>query len=175
MDPEEHMAISEALLPEFDHEVANTRKCLERVPDDRLAWKPHEKSMTLGRLAQHLSQLPGWGVQTIVKDCVDIAPPGAPPYQPPPVNSSRELLEEFDKNTANARAAIAGADDEHLKQPWTLQAAGKTIFTLPRMAVIRNMVLNHMIHHRAQLGVYLRMNNIPVPAIYGPSADEASM
>ncbi len=169
------MTISEALLPEFDHEMANARRSLERVPQDRLAWKPHEKSMSLGRLAQHVSQIPSWGRETITKESIDVAPPGAPPYQPPPVNSLSELLEEFDKNVANARAAIAGADDEHMKKPWTLLAGGKIIFTLPRAAVLRSMVLNHLIHHRAQLGVYLRLNDVPVPATYGPSADEGSM
>ncbi|HEV8132120.1 MAG TPA: DinB family protein [Acidobacteriota bacterium] len=169
------MRISGTLLPEYDQEMANTRKTLERVPEDKFGWKPHEKSMTLGRLAQHLSEIPSWANFTIDKDSLDIAPPGAPPYQPPRANSRRELLQLFDKNVTAARAAIAGASDEHLKKPWTLLFGGKTVFTLPRIAVLRTSVMNHGIHHRAQLGVYLRLNNVPVPALYGPSADEGSM
>lgn len=169
------MAISNALLPEFDHEMANTRKSLERIPEDKFAWKPHEKSMTLGRLAQHLTEIPSWATHAIKLDVLDIAPPGAPPYKPPTLNSRKEVLEMFDKSVAEARAAIAGASDEHFKTDWSLLMGGKTIMTLPKIAVVRSFVLNHAIHHRAQLGVYLRLNDIPVPAIYGPSADEQGM
>ncbi|HEY3132813.1 MAG TPA: DinB family protein [Acidobacteriota bacterium] len=167
------MKLSQLILPEYDHEMANTRKTLERVPQDKFGWKPHEKSMTLGRLAQHLAELPGWAIYTIEKDSLDIAPPGAPPYQPPKVNSPEEVLQLFDKNVAAGRAAIAGANDEHLMKSWSLLSGGKTIFTLPRIGVLRGSVMNHSIHHRAQLGVYLRLNNLPLPALYGPSADEA--
>jgi uncharacterized damage-inducible protein DinB len=169
------MAMSETLLPEFDHEMANTRKTLERVPDDKLAWKPHDKSMTMGRLAGHLAEIPHWTKETIDKDELDIAPPGAPPYQPAPLNSRKEMLEAFDKHVASARAAIAGAADANLMKPWSLLAGGKTVLTMPKIGVLRSFVMNHSIHHRAQLGVYLRLNNIPVPAIYGPSADEGGM
>ena len=167
--------INQALLPEFDMEMANTRKTLERVPDDKLGWKPHEKSMTMGRLAIHLAELPAWAIFTINDDELDIAPVGAPPYQPPKVNSRKELLALFDKNVAATRPVIAGATDAHLLKPWSLLAAGKTIFTLPRFTVLRGTVMNHIVHHRAQLGVFLRLNNIPLPAIYGPSADEDGM
>lgn len=169
------MGLSEALLPEFDHEMANTRKTLERVPEDKFAWKPHEKSMTLARLATHLAEIPGWTTFAIEKDALDIAPPGAPPYQPPKPSARQEILDMFDKNVAAARAALAGAKDDHLVKPWTLLAGGKTIFTLPRIAVLRSVVMSHSIHHRAQLGVYLRLNNVPLPALYGPSADEGTM
>ncbi|MGI8783534.1 MAG: DinB family protein [Acidobacteriota bacterium] len=169
------MAISSALLPEFDHEMANTRKSLERIPEDKFAWKPHEKSMTLGRLAQHLTEIPSWAVNSIKQDSLDIAPPGAPPYKPPTLNSRKEVLEVFDKSVAEARAAIASASDERFMTSWTLLMGGKTILTLPKVAVVRSFVMNHAIHHRAQLGVYLRLNDIPVPAIYGPSADEQGM
>lgn len=169
------MGLSEALLPEFDHEMANTRKTLERVPEDRLGWKPHEKSMAMGRLAVHLAEIPGWVVPTIDQDSLDVAPPGGPPYQSPKGNSRREILAIFDKNVAAARAAIAGAMDAHLKKSWSLLSGGKTAFTLPRIGVLRSFIMNHSIHHRAQLGVYLRLNNVPVPAIYGPSADEGTM
>jgi len=166
------MSISDALLPEFDHEMANTRKTLERVPLDKSDWKPHEKSMAMGPLAIHLAEMPGWVAETINKDSLDLAPPDAPPYERPQVNSQADLLAMFDKNVAAARDALAGVSDEHLFQPWTLLSGGQTILTLPRIGVIRGFVISHSIHHRAQLGVYLRLNDIAVPAIYGPSADE---
>lgn len=169
------MTLSEMLLPEFDQEMAHTRKTLERVPEDKFGWKPHEKSMTMGRLAIHLAELPGWAIFTIDKDSLDIAPVGAPPYQPPKVNSQNELLALFDKNVGASRPVIAGAADAHLMKPWSLLAGGKAIFTLPRFNVLRSAVINHSIHHRAQLGVFLRLNNVPLPAIYGPSADEGGM
>ncbi|MBI4459941.1 MAG: DinB family protein [Acidobacteria bacterium] len=169
------MTLSDTLLPEFDHEMANTRKILERIPESQFGWKPHEKSMTLGRLAVHLTEIPAWTVHTIQKDSMDVAPPGAPPYHPPQANSRQEVLSMFDRNIGEARAAIAAASDEHLQKPWSLLAGGKTVFTMPRIAVLRSMVMNHNIHHRAQLGVYLRLHNIPLPAIYGPSADETGM
>jgi uncharacterized damage-inducible protein DinB len=168
------MAISNALLPEFDNEMANTRKTLERVPDDKFAWKPHDKSSPMGNLAGHLANLPSWASLAIHQDSLDLAPGGVP-VSTPPLNSQAEVLETFDKNVAGARAAIAGASDEQLFQSWTLMANGKTIMSLPRVAVLRSFVMNHLIHHRAQLGVYLRLNDIPVPSIYGPSADEGSM
>jgi len=170
------MPWSEILLLDFEQEMANTRKTLERVPVEKPDWKPHEKSMPLGRLANHVADLPSWVIFTIEKDSLDIAPPGAPPYQPPPPPASRqELLEKFDKNVTAARASIARASDDHLGKTWTLLFGGKTVFSLPRAAVLRTTVMNHMIHHRAQLGVYLRLNEIPVPALYGPSADEGGM
>ena len=169
------MAINQALLPEFDQEMANTRKVLERVPDSNFAWKPHEKSMTLGRLAMHVAEIPDWAIETINRDSLDVQPPGAPPYQPTKVESRQQILDAFEKNVAGARAAIEGAEDAHLMQPWSLLMGGKTIFTMPRVAVLRTMVMNHGIHHRAQLGVYLRLNNIAVPGMYGPSADEGFM
>jgi uncharacterized damage-inducible protein DinB len=170
------MALSEALLLDFDAEMANTRKTLERVPVEKSDWKPHEKSMALGRLARHVAELPSWAAMTITTDSLDIAPPGAPPYQPPPpARSQEELLGLFEKSAAEARAAIAGASDEHLRENWSFLFGGKTVFSMPRLSVVRLTVLNHLIHHRAQLGVYLRLNGIPVPALYGPSADETGM
>ncbi len=169
------MALSEALIPEFDHEMANTRKTLERIPEDKFGWKPHEKSMALGRLAIHLVEIPMWAMNVIDKDSIDVAPAGAPPYQPPQLNSRKEILDAFDKTVSSARASIAGSSDQHLMKPWSLLMGGKTTLTMPRVAVLRSFVMNHSIHHRAQLGVYLRLNNLPVPAIYGPSADETTM
>ncbi len=168
------MPISQALLPEFDQEMANTRKTLERVPDDRFDWKPHPKSGTMGWLAGHVANIPGWAATSIEKDSLDIQPPGAPPPQMPVPRSRKEILDLFDQGSATARAAITSASDEHLMKPWTLLQGGKTIFTMPRIAVLRGFVMNHLIHHRAQLGVYLRLNDIPVPSTYGPSADEGS-
>ena len=123
------MRISETLLPEFDLEMANTRKTLARVPDDKLDWKPHEKSMTMRSLASHLSNLAGWPVYVIDRDSLDVSPVGEEPLRVPPVNSTEEALETFDKNVAAARAAIAGASDEELLKPWSLLAGGKNIFT----------------------------------------------
>jgi uncharacterized damage-inducible protein DinB len=168
------MGLSDALLPEFDHEMANTRKTLERVPDGKFDWKPHQKSFAMGGLASHLATLPGWANVTIDMDEFDMAPAGEP-LRAEQLNSQAEVLETFDRNVAKARAAIAGARDEHLFKSWTLLSGGNKILTLPRVAVLRSFVMNHIIHHRAQLGVYLRLNDIPVPSIYGPSADEAGM
>lgn len=169
------MALSDALLPEFDMEMANTRKTLERVPEDKFGWKPHEKSGTMGWLAGHVANLPSWATYTIGQDSLDLAPGGVAPTPAPPAKSRKELLDTFDKNVAEARAAIAGAKDDHLFKPWSLLRNGATLFNMPRVAVLRSFVMNHLIHHRAQLGVYLRLNNVPLPAIYGPSADEGSM
>ena len=168
------MGLADSMLPEFDHEMANTRKTLERIPEDRLDWKPHEKSTTMRGLATHLSNLLSWATHVIEEDEFDAAP-GGQPLRAKPVESVREALETFDRNVAAARAAIHGAGDEHLMKPWTLLAGGRTIFTQPRAGVLRGMILNHTIHHRAQLAVYLRLNDVPVPALYGPSADEGAM
>ncbi|MGA2580641.1 MAG: DinB family protein [Bryobacteraceae bacterium] len=166
------MPMNQALLTEFDHEMANTRKALARVPEDKFGWKPHEKSMTLGRLATHIAEMPGWVSTTLESESFDFAPPGAPAYQPKTAGSRAEILELFDKNAAAARTALSGASDAQLMVPWTLLAGGKAVFSMPRVAVLRSMVMNHTIHHRGQLVVYLRLNDVPVPALYGPSADE---
>ena len=164
--------IVEALLAEFDQEMAKARKTLERVPDGRFDWKPHPKSSTMGRLATHIAEIPAWTNTALEHDNFDVAPPGSPPHQPTFVASRREVLKLFDKNVAAARLALASVREENLAYPWSLLSGGKTIFTLTRLDVLRNFVLNHLIHHRAQLGVYLRLNDVPVPALYGPSADE---
>ena len=168
------MPINQALLGEFDHEMANTRKTLERVPDAKLAWKPHPKSGTMAWLAAHVAGLPSWITITFDQDSLDIEPGGVTPTPPPPPKSAREILEMFDKNMAAGRKALAAVSDEHLMKPWTLLKNGKAVLTLPRIAVLRGFIFNHIIHHRAQLCVYLRMNDVPVPALYGPSADEAT-
>ncbi len=166
------MGLNESLLPEFDNEMANTRKTLERVPLDKADWKPHPKSMAMGALATHLGNIPTWVNYTIDQDSLDLAPGGEPLPTTPVANSNEELLASFDANIAKARAAIAGAADAELFKPWTLMSNGNAILTMPKIAVLRSFVMNHLIHHRAQLGVYLRLNDIPVPSIYGPSADE---
>jgi uncharacterized damage-inducible protein DinB len=169
------MTLSEGLLPEFDQEMANTRKALERVPDGKLGWKPHEKSGTMGWLATHIAMIPHWTDVIVRQPEFDMAPPGSPPYVPPSAGSVKEILALFDKHIAAARAAIAGASDEELLKPWSLLSGGKPILTLPRIAALRGVIMNHLIHHRGQLTVYLRLNNVPVPALYGPSADENTM
>jgi uncharacterized damage-inducible protein DinB len=166
------MKLSQAFLAEFDQEMANTRKTLERVPDDKFGWKPHAKSMTMGYLATHIATLPSWAVNTIQQDSLDLAPEGGEPYKLPEANTTKEVLDLFDESARAARAAIAEASDEGLAKPWSLLKTGQTLLTLPRAAVLRSFVFNHGVHHRAQLGVYLRLNDIPVPALYGPSADE---
>ena len=165
------MPIAQALLPEFDQEMASTRKTLERVPDDKWDYKPHEKSGALGWLAWHLSHLPEWTVYTLKQDALDLAPAGGRPDFALPKNR-KEVLEAFDRNVAEARKAIQATSDEEFMKPWTLLKGGQKLMTLPKIAVMRSFVMNHLIHHRAQLGVYLRLNDIPVPSIYGPSADE---
>jgi len=162
------MPISETLLPEFDQEMANTRKILERVPEDKPDYKPHEKSMTLSRLAGHVAELPAWATMTLSTEGLDIQP-GHLPYF---MKSRQELLADFDKNVAEARARIAATSDEDLAVTWALTFMGKPVFAMPRLAVLRSSFMNHLVHHRAQLGVYLRLNDIEIPGMYGPSADE---
>jgi len=169
------MPIRDVFLPEFDFEMANTRKTLERFPEDKAAWKPHDKSMTMGRLAGHLAELPSWMTMTLQSESVDIAPTSGPPFQPKVATTRADLLAFFDKNIGDARAALAATTDEQMMANWSLKAGGKTLMTMPRMAALRTFVLSHSIHHRAQLGVYLRLNDIPVPSLYGPSADEGGM
>jgi uncharacterized damage-inducible protein DinB len=164
------MALPEALLTEFDGEMRTTRRTLERLPEDRLEWRPHAKSMTMGRLAGHVAEIPRYAVFAVESEMMDLAARGR---QPTVAKSRRDNLELFETNVAEARVAIAGASDDHLMKMWSLRSGEKKIFTMPRIAVLRALVLSHLIHHRAQLGVYYRLNDVPVPAVYGPSADEA--
>lgn len=168
------MPIAAALLPEFDNEMANTRKSLERVPFDKADWRPHPKSPTLIWLASHVANIPSWTSITLGQDSLDINPPGEKRPAAAPPASREELLAAFEKNRASAREAIEKASDADFMKPWSLLNGGKTVMTLPKVAVMRGFVMNHLIHHRAQLGVYLRMNDVPVPALYGPSADEGA-
>lgn len=166
------MTIAQSILPEFDQEMANTRKTLERIPDSKLDWKAHQKSNTMGWVGSHLAEIPEWVEGTLTRDSWDFSPPGEEPYRTPILNSSRQMVEVFDQNVATARRAIESTSDEAFAKNWSLLWQGETVFTMPRTAVIRSFVLNHTIHHRAILTVYLRLNDIPVPALYGPSADE---
>ena len=164
------MALVDALLPEFDREMTTTRKLLERVPDDKFEWKPHPKSMSLGQLAQHVATIPMWGSVTITQPGIDLGGSN----QQPAMKTRADLLTAFDKNVADTRAALKGRTDGEFMEAWTLKNSGHTVFTAPKASVWRSFVMNHVIHHRAQLSVYLRMNDVPIPSIYGPSADEAA-
>jgi uncharacterized damage-inducible protein DinB len=165
------MSLSQSLLPEFDQEMAGTRRVLERVPAEKLSWKPHDKSMPFGRLAVHVAEIPSWTTMTLTTSELDFA---AAPYAPTQVETTQDLLNIFDKATAEARTALAGVSDEELFKPWALRNGEHQIFSLPKIAVLRSFVMNHIIHHRAQLTVYLRLNDVPVPGLYGPSADETN-
>lgn len=164
--------ISQALLPEFDHEMAILRKTLDRVPEDKVSFRPHDKSMTLGRLAGHLAECPMWGIVSLDRDEFDMAPPGGANMESYELASRADALARFDRDVAKARTLISSTSDETLMRPWTFKSGGHTVLTMPKVAVLRTFLMNHMIHHRAQLGVYLRLLNVPVPSTYGPSADE---
>lgn len=165
------MSLSSAILPEFDQEMATTRKTLERVDDAKAEWKPHAKSFTMSQLAGHLATIPGLTAPTLELDLLDLAPNGIPIKMETP-KTRAEMLKAFDENVAKARAVIEKTSDAAFMRPWTLMANGQKIFTQPKAGVLRGFIISHMIHHRAQLGVYLRLNDIPLPAMYGPSADE---
>jgi uncharacterized damage-inducible protein DinB len=162
------MALKDALLAEYDHEMGTTRKLLERLPDDKLAWQPHPKSMSLAGLATHLSNLPNWGGIILNDVSFDLAN-APPPLQPK--GSRAEILAAFDAAAQQTRARLDKTDAE-LTAPWSLTRGGQEVFTLPRAAAFRTFVLYHLVHHRGQLSVYLRLHDVPLPAIYGPSADE---
>jgi uncharacterized damage-inducible protein DinB len=162
------MPFSETLLPEFDEEMKNTRKLLECVPDGNFDYKPHPKSMTLGRLATHVAEIPSWTGYTLDLEVLELQPD----FKPTLGASRAELLQIFDKGAAEARQKIAAASDEDWGKIWTFKYGGKTIMSMPRSAVMRSTIMNHLIHHRAQLGVYLRLNEVAIPGMYGPSADD---
>lgn len=165
------MTIAESLLPEFDHEMATTRTLLERVPAADAAWKPHDKSMGLGQLAAHLASIPTWGEVALKQTEFDVNPPGGSSDAPPAFESVASLLGLFDQNVKVARATLAAASNGEMMVPWTLKNGGRAVFTMPRVGVFRSFVMNHSIHHRGQLSVYLRLRDVPLPPIYGPTAD----
>jgi uncharacterized damage-inducible protein DinB len=166
------MAIKDGLLPEFDHEMGTTRRLLERVPEADFAWTPHEKSFPLGHLAGHIANIPHWVDIAIDGSSFDLGDPAAN-VRPDPPASVAELLARFDTNVKKARAKIDEQTDPALFAPWTLKNGGHEVFTMPKVAVLRSFVMNHLIHHRGQLSVYLRLRNVPLPSIYGPTADES--
>ncbi len=167
------MNLNEPIIAEMNQEAIATRKMLERVPADKLAWKPHEKSMSLGELAAHVAEISQWTGSTINKDELDFAKEEYKPFKP---ETTAELVKFFDDNQAEALKTLKdNATNENLMSMWSLKNGETTYLTMPKIAVIRGFVLSHIIHHRAQLGVYLRMLDIPVPSTYGPSADEQVM
>ena len=166
------MRIGQAMIPEFDMEMAGTRKVLERVPDSLLDWRIHEKSNTVGWVANHLADIPKWTGMAIEHESFDVDPVEGKPYRTPKETTTAVILATFDKNVADARALLESVTDEVLLSPWSLLKRGEVLMTMPRLAVVRTWVLNHAIHHRGHLCVYLRVNNIPVPGLYGPSADD---
>jgi uncharacterized damage-inducible protein DinB len=163
------MSLNESLVVEFQQEAKTTRKLLERVPQDALGWKPHEKSMTMERLALHVTELFGWPRMLLTSNELDFSKRD---YQSPKVNAISDLLELFDTNVAGSLDLLKTQTDEQLLQSWKLRSGEQIFFEMPRLAVLRSMILNHSIHHRGQLSVYLRLKNVPIPSIYGPSADE---
>lgn len=164
--------VSSALIAEMEQEAATARKCLERVPSEKFAWKPHEKSMTFGYLAVHIAEMFGWTPATLQHPELDFAKFDYKPYEPA---TTEDLLEYFDKNVAEALDVLRNTPDEVYLENWTMRNGEKIYFTMPKITTMRSFVMNHIVHHRGQLSVYLRLNDIPVPSIYGPSADEGQM
>jgi uncharacterized damage-inducible protein DinB len=162
------MAFADQFLPEYDNEMKTTRSLLERVPFDNASWKPHAKSTDLGGLASHVANLAGFGIGIAAADVMDMAAPGR---ARPRFTSTEQVLSAFDENVAKTREAISNMADADLATMWTLRAGDQVILTLPRVAALRALMMNHMIHHRGQLSVYLRLNDVPLPSIYGPTAD----
>ena len=165
------MSLAQALLPEFDREMANTRRILAVVPEREAGWRPHPKSYTLGDLAVHIARLPLWGRYTFAQAELDLGLPQNASIARGPFTTTAELLQRFDRHVFEAREGLAATSDAEMARPWTLKNAGQVIFSLPRADVYRSFVMNHLIHHRAQLTVYLRLRDVPLPQLYGPTAD----
>lgn len=166
---EQTMTLGQMIAAELQQEARSTRKMLERLPNDKLAWQPHDKSMTLGRLAGHVVEMLMWTDASLKQDELDFA---ASDYKPKEYAESSELVADFDRNTASAVETLNSTSDETMMQNWRLRRGEQILFEMPKAAVMRTMVMNHIIHHRGQLSVYMRLLDIPVPSIYGPSADE---
>ena len=160
------MSIGQSLIAEFDQEMTTTRRVLERVPSEKGTWKPHEKSFSIGHLAQLVARMPGWIPMTVNHPKLDLSQASAYSYE-----TTDALLKDFDRNVREARDALSNVTDEQMHQPWALTMGDRTLMTLPRGVVVRQNI-NHLVHHRAQLTVYLRLLDIPVPSVYGPTADE---
>ncbi len=163
------MTISNVMMQEFLHESETTKKLLERVPEDKLDWKPHEKSMSMGRLATHVAEIPEWTDMVVNNDFFDMA---ASDHKPVACKNRAEILEKFETNVRKFKQVMEGKDDASLMEHWQLRQGEHVAVDLPKAAVLRSFVLSHIIHHRGQLSVYLRENDVPLPGIYGPSADE---
>ena len=162
------MNLGQILAQELQYEAQSTRKMLERVPD-QFDWQPHDKSMTLGRLATHVAEIPQWTRATVTADELDFAKTD---YKPVTLNNAAELVETFDKAIADSVELLQNASDADLMRPWQLRNGEKVLLEMPKAAVLRSMVLSHLIHHRGQLSVYLRLKDVPLPSVYGPTADE---
>lgn len=169
---ESGMTIGGGFAMELKQEARTTRTMLERLPDDKFDWKPHEKSMTLGRLAGHIIEMVGWTRSTLTQDGIDFA---AMKYEPKVHTTTASMLEDFDKNVADSMSILSNIDDTEMFKSWFMRNGEKLYFEMPRVAVMRSFVMSHIIHHRGQLAVYIRLLDIPVPSIYGPSADEGQM
>jgi len=163
------MSLAESLLPDFDHEMAVTREVLARVPAQAFDWRPHETAFTMGALASHLAQVPRWGMSILRRDSHDLA--GAPAPRPS-LPSPAEVLEQFDRHVSDVRRLLLETSDGELQAPWTLTRGREVLMSMPRIAALRRFLLHHVVHHRGQMTVYLRLQQVPVPPIYGPSADE---
>lgn len=166
------MSIIEALAAELEQESAGTRKYLERVPEEHFGWKPHEKSFTMGELSSHLANILNWAVTTFEVDEFIFNPQEFVPFK---ASTHEELMAEFDKNVPAALGAIRKSNDEQLSATWRMKMGDKVLFEMPRIAVFRSMIMHHTAHHRGQLGIYLRMKDVPLPKLYGPTADDQSM
>jgi uncharacterized damage-inducible protein DinB len=163
------MSVANALLPDFDQEMAATRRVLERVPESAFDWRPHPKSYCLGELATHLAQIPRWGTSILTRDSHDLASAGP---RAPALATAAAILERFDQHVKDVRVRLVEMADAELQAPWTLRRGHAVVLSLPRIAAMRSFVLHHTIHHRGQLTVYLRQHDVPVPPLYGPTADE---
>lgn len=165
------MPIAQGMLNELNNEAAITRSVLEAIPEDAAEWRPHPKSYSLGELSVHLVNVLKWGAVTLKKPEFDMAPVDGEAWTPPSFTTREALIAEFDANVATTRAALGGTSDESMMKEWRLLKGGETIMAMPRVAVMRTMIFNHLVHHRGQLSVYLRLRDVPLPRIYGPSAD----
>ncbi len=161
------MPMIDPMIAELEHEAETTRRVLERVPEDRLGWRPHPKSMSLGQLALHLAMIPGGIAQVAAADSME-----RPQFERPEAKSRREVLDELARSVAAALAFLRGLDDARASQSWTMTHEGKPVFSMPRIGVVRTIMLNHWYHHRGEMQVYLRLLDVPVPSVYGPTADE---
>jgi uncharacterized damage-inducible protein DinB len=165
------MSIVQTLLPQLDHELATTRRVLEVVPEADAAWRPHPKSYSLGDLASHIATLPLWGTFEVRQPELDLGVPANASIAQAPFTTIAELLDRFDRHVREERSALESVPDAAMRESWSLKNRGATVFSLPRIAVLRGFILSHMIHHRGQLTVYLRLRDVPLPSVYGPTAD----